>query len=130
MKRVNVHKPDTCECVLVYEWDDQVPAEDRVHVPLDQYFNDRGELFKTFRCPAHQVEDLYEHHAAVIAENQKKNLVVNKFKDQFQKEVAWGFDKDRNLEVAVENLSAEQKIEAKALVEEHFPEHQETINLI
>lgn len=27
-------KPDTCECVIDYQWDDAVPAEERVHLPV------------------------------------------------------------------------------------------------
>lgn len=66
MKQTTTWKPDTCGCVLEYEWDDQLPQNERIH------------SFKTLigQCPDHlglTDSKVYEH---VLAENQTKNKVL------------------------------------------------------
>lgn len=55
-------KPDTCNCVIEYEWDASLPVEQRVHTAV-----------KTTPCQFHlgTVEEVY---TKVKDENVKKNL--------------------------------------------------------
>lgn len=59
--------PDTCGCVLVYEWDDTVPQDQRIHTPVSAR-----------ACPVHVgLANVLDHHEAVRTENRYKNLVVH-----------------------------------------------------
>lgn len=59
--------PDTCSCILSYTWDDGVPVEQRI-----QKFNKLENM-----CPEHQGFLPEEIYAAVLEENQTKNIVMN-----------------------------------------------------
>lgn len=81
MKKITKWKPDTCECEIFYEWDDQDSEDNRQHV-----------VTETVPCAAHQPEVIStrklggralagkERHEAVfndvLGENQKKNRVL------------------------------------------------------
>lgn len=68
MLHINKWSPDTCGCVLQYQWDDSLPSEQRVHValPADKL------------CSAHNhLTDHIEHHSKIVAENQNKNRTIN-----------------------------------------------------
>ena len=60
-----VWTPDTCDCQVVYEWDDSVPAEERVHTAK--------------RIEKHDVTNpglsAAQEYAAILENNQRKNKV-------------------------------------------------------
>jgi hypothetical protein len=65
----NLWSPDTCDCQIEYEFDDEVPAEERVHTGK--------KIVK--RCEAHQQSDFtdcHDHYQAVLNENQRKNVAI------------------------------------------------------
>ena len=63
MIRRTLWKPDTCPCEIEYEWDDTLPAGQRVHTPV-----------RSVKCPAHAgAATLAEHHADLLDENPRKN---------------------------------------------------------
>ncbi len=60
-------EPDTCECAVVYEWDDDVPSEQRIH-SLSEIINKGPEH-------AHILDaSLY---TTVLDENRRKNVMFN-----------------------------------------------------
>src|SRR5687768_15014557 len=61
--RITQWSPDTCDCVLSYSWDDEVPSDQRVHSPHSM----------TRACPAHSGRPVAAHFSEVLGENQHKN---------------------------------------------------------
>ena len=57
--------PDTCSCVIEYEWDDTEPQETRQHT-----------LKNIERCQAHNLVNSGEAYGNVIDENQSKNKAI------------------------------------------------------
>lgn len=56
-------RPDTCACVIDYEWDDDAPIEAREHVPV-----------AIEACPIHpSSDDLVADMATVLAHNRAAN---------------------------------------------------------
>jgi hypothetical protein len=67
MKRITTWSPDTCECVLEYEWDDAVPENERTHAIVN--------VVK--KCEFHQHHsDKDAHFDDVLNENRHKNQVL------------------------------------------------------
>ena len=58
--------PDTCDCVLHYSWDDEVPQDERVHTPVIQVVTHRNEVKKTMLCKHHLTQDLVEERDAEL----------------------------------------------------------------
>lgn len=61
-----VWTPDTCDCQVVYEWDDEVPAEDRVHT--------FKRIIKRDQNHVSMATDKAQFDA-ILDENQRKNKV-------------------------------------------------------
>jgi len=73
-KHITRWTPDTHDCVIEYEWDDAVPAEERVHT------------FKRFvKEPGHQrfqaLATKKERFDKVVEENQRKNYALGHILD-------------------------------------------------
>ena len=70
MKHVTRWRPDTCGCVLEFEWDDAVPSEERIHTPVN--------IIKA--CPVHlsdSKDGIQKHYEKVIDENRSKNIFLD-----------------------------------------------------
>lgn len=118
--------PDTCGCVVEYDWDDSVDAKDRTHV-----------LNKITRCPFHENLAKNAAYSAVLDENQTKNkvhgLVVENFPElvnevknpdgsiskQLKPEIKFNFsfDVDRKLQVELVGATETHKTKLKDLVD-------------
>ena len=125
MIKITTWKPDTCGCVLEYEWDDTQPENARVHTF-------RGANIK---CTHHQYLVDNTHWNQVLDENQTKNKIhglllenfpnlvdivtekngeiVKKFKPNI--EYKWAFDINRKLEVEIIGGSIADKTKLKDL---------------
>lgn len=57
-------RPDTCECILEYEWDSNEPSETRAHTLVDT----------PYLCDAHKSST--DKLSVVLEENQRKNKVI------------------------------------------------------
>tara|TARA_R110000868_G_scaffold369003_2_gene632235 strand:+ start:741 stop:1175 length:435 start_codon:yes stop_codon:yes gene_type:complete len=71
-------QPDTCGCVLYYEWNDALPPASRVTTPVDQVTLADGTVKTTVKCAAHQAAATTTAlHTMVRGENQGKNRALN-----------------------------------------------------
>ncbi len=111
-KQTTRWSPDTCSCVFEYTWDDAVLIENRVH----KFFA------AIVECPEHAPltgEALFD---AVLPENQLKNQVLGKLKDDLALthlnadgsykdgfEPSYTYATDRTLEVTVPQITALEK---------------------
>lgn len=94
-KQITRWTPDTCDCVIDLEWDDEVPAEERVHT-----------VSKVVKKPEHfksaTDKQIFE---TVLAENQSKNRVIGQLKKELvlsdEEEVKWSLDEERKLHVEI-----------------------------
>lgn len=101
--------PDTCLCKLQFWWDDR--EEPRVHHPIE-------DPIRTSRCKDHAHPDPVDHHSAVLAENQHKNLVVNAIADTLKippQEVPFSFDTDRALVIDAKALGVDEQVITDAI---------------
>jgi len=135
MKKITLWKPDTCDCILLYEWDDQIPNDLRVHTPVEENIDHAGLGIKTRRCDDHQESDLGKLHGKVKAENTKKNIVLGLIVDQVlgaseerierdgskskilkSDVLSWSFDKNRKLVIEIKDAKID-KNEIKNIVD-------------
>lgn len=108
MKQVTRWSPDTCGCVLEYEWDDSVSDTDRTHTVTTV----------VTRCAEHSEMKLQlsDHFDQVMAENTGKNKAFEVVKSKVASldiaDFKYSFDKDRKLVVDVDHLavSAAEKL--------------------
>lgn len=111
-RRTTLWRLDTCSCVIEYEWDDEVPQEERVQSPIQR-----------LSCKHHyHISNIKDHYDAVKLENDFKNLVVGKICEDHgvsDLDVVWSFDKGRKLQIdhAALKLKASDIDDAKASVE-------------
>lgn len=88
MIHTNRHRPDTCGCILEYQWDDTVPEALRVHVPT-----------AVVACPAHASEPTVAAiHTKVNDENRKKNRCSNEMAELLSGAGATEFPAGRSVE--------------------------------
>lgn len=65
MLRVTQWRPDTCRCVLSYEWDDAKAEDDREHKALPP----------EFKCLLHEgISDPQAHLEVVLEHNRTANV--------------------------------------------------------
>ncbi len=111
MLRVTRWSPDTCGCVLEYEWDDTIPQEQRVHK-----FSKAINLCTYHKALAGKAYD------AVVAENTSKNIVFGKAQEikpsLTVEDYTWSFDDKRKLKVGfLGKLTAAEKAQLKTTID-------------
>lgn len=87
--------PDTCDCVIEYEWDETLPAEERTHTQKS-------------------IEPC-EHHAHmddVLVENRGKNQAMAVMEENGV-EATWTFDENRKLVIDVADKARVQELKGK-----------------
>lgn len=79
-------QPDTCGCILEYDWDDSLPVDQRVHIPAT-----------AIACSLHLAHagDLTGNHATCIAENSAVQAALSLIAPNIPSQVAtktdeWG----------------------------------------
>lgn len=130
MLKTTTWKPDTCGCVIEYEWDDAVSENVRTH-KVKNIIKNCGLHGKTLE------EEVYN---SVLDENQRKNKMLGAIIDKipsatenriqedgsFIKQLKaglqynWKFNADRNLEVNLVGFSAANKSAIKVLANSLF----------
>lgn len=130
MKHQTLWRPDTCDCQIVYEWDDNEPEATRVHTPVHGV---------TCREHKNTIGDDHKKRFDIVGdENRRKNLTLGKmletipdirentekdpnkppvFKFKEGAEPKWSFDKSRNLVVEAPALKDEHKKALRDLVD-------------
>lgn len=120
MIKVTSWRPDTCECEIEYQWDTNDPQDTRTHT-----------LKSIISCTIHRaIVGSQNQYSEVIRENQDKNKTLaliaesvsrlsNSVIDdmgiqrgfQLKREYidAWSFDVNRNLVIAIPQLTAAEK---------------------
>ncbi len=118
--------PDTCGCVVEYQWDDAVSADQRTHAVSNV----------VTKCAAHATTpDHAAHFTKVNDENKRKNLAMKDIIDNFtiltqtnsdgsvilkDNVVTWTFDANRRLLISVTGLTANQRNQLQTLVNNRF----------
>ena len=74
----NRWKPDTCGCVIEYEFDADLPDDQRI---ISSKNIEKG-------CIAHPIEEKVAHYAKVLGENRGKNRAMKKLLDSLPEEHA------------------------------------------
>lgn len=101
-KNVTIWSPDTCGCVIHYEWDTEVPAQQRVHTAVAG-----GHV-----CGDHaqHAADHHARHAVVAEENQRKNRALAKLIELGHNhlDLSWHFDADRTLRISGPSLRGQK----------------------
>lgn len=115
MLKVTRWSPDTCGCVLEYEWDDAQDENTRTHK-----FKKAVQL-----CEHHKALIHGRAHDQVLSENTSKNKVWGKAReikpDLELGDFTWSFDKDRKLKVGfLGNLTVTQKKQLKDFADAEF----------
>lgn len=110
--------PDTCDCVLEYEWDDSLPENQRTH------------SFKgTVRlCEHHKSLAADKACSAAVSENTRKNIAFGETQkirpDLTIEDYTWSFEgtgADRKLKVGfLGKLAATEKAAVQAKLDEKF----------
>lgn len=116
MMQTNRWGPDTCDCIIDYEWDDTLSDADRVHTVK--------QIVK--RCEFHQALDDVTHYDTVLEENTRKNRAFGAIKEaNSDADIAFEFNDKREVILNVKNVSF---IDSEAILAKVGPKVQ--INLV
>lgn len=117
--------PDTCDCIIEYQWNTDQPEESREHTA--------SAIVR--KCEAHQsASDPSEILSTISDENQRKNIAIQRIIDgvpevaqdaldasgstikelRSDKKVNWSFDENRNLVLDLEGFTQSEKTKAQA----------------
>lgn len=118
MINVTRWSPDTCDCVVEYEWDTELSENQRVHTPKNV----------VRKCEEHKNDNDANVHAKLNEENPRKNKLMGRL-EQFAELVesnpdgsvklrgnlvSWRFNASRVLEVTISGLTAQKKTQAQS----------------
>lgn len=119
-------RPDTCGCVLEYEWDDAVSENERTHaiskvVHACEFHKDKPNKEKHFEDVLAENQGKNRMHAKILNSGssaveevtQEDGSVVKKLKAG--KEFRWSFDANRNLEVDLVGFTTGEKNHIKSI---------------
>lgn len=119
MIRYTQWRPDTCDCIFVYEWDDEQSEDHRVHT--------LKELRHRCTEPLHQTPLPIDLFNMVLMENRLKNSVLTVAQQILptiqEQHYFWNFDADRLLHVSftpIPTLTPLQKEELQTVFDVAF----------
>lgn len=115
MLRVTRWSPDTCGCILEYEWDDTKSEDERTHS-----FKKAVQL-----CEHHQALSGSQAYDGVCSENTRKNQAFGLAKevkpDLEPEDYTWSFDDKRKLKAGfLGKLTATERAAVQAKLDEKF----------
>lgn len=126
-KQITRWSPDTCSCVVEYEWDDSESEDVRTHT-----INKIVE-----QCLFHKELDVPKMHTTLFDENTRKNKLIGSLLTQFPALatvddkgntvlkpgiLTWSFDDKRVLTVSVPMLDVNQKSDAQSWADANLGE--------
>jgi len=95
MKKITTWSPDTCDCVINYEWDDTTPEDTRTHTV--------SSVVK--KCSFHEGLNLSANYDAILEENTRKNLAIKKVKEIHPTaDVKFSLDSNRDVTLSVKGV--------------------------
>lgn len=105
-------RPDTCDnCVIIYEWDDTVSQELRVHTAVSvtnshpDFANDTKEI----------------QYQKILEENQRKNIALGEIKKQIptidETQIKFSYDKFHKLHLIIDGLTVSEKTLLKGKID-------------
>jgi hypothetical protein len=106
--------PDTCSCVIEYQWDDSVPADTRTHTPatIDK------------QCARHSGMWLAAHFNTLTDENPRKNKIIDAILAQLPSlvldDITWAYDAGNVLNISSPKFTAAQKVTLQTLANTKF----------
>lgn len=102
-------RPDTCECVIIYEWDTDVSEDERVHTPIATTF-----------CTHHMSLTREACFAKVTLENTTKNIILDDVQKQIpslpMEELTWGFDENREFFIDTSKIDSQTALQVDNIV--------------
>ena len=106
--QTTVWSPDTCGCVIEYEWDDSIPQEARAHTV--------SKIVKS--CPVHsQSISKEKNYGDVLKENQDKNkaigIIMERKPSVKVEDISFRYDSDRTLRLSIKGLDTAEKLSAE-----------------
>lgn len=117
--------PDTCDCVLEYEWDTEQPEDQRTHTPRPP----------VKICDDHRSHPKTEVHGKVHEENTRKNKVLDEIAKALPThakvdengnsnpdldKISWSFDVGRKLKIDLKGAKVKDKTDVKAVLDTKF----------
>jgi hypothetical protein len=102
MKHITRWQPDTCECIIDYEWDDTIH-------PITYT---QKQIVK--QCSLHSSIKTESILDTIIIENAKKNKVINKIMEENPEvieQTTWKYQKDGVLEITIDHSFNKQALE-------------------
>jgi hypothetical protein len=118
MIRTTQWKPDTCGCILEYDWDDSLPDNDRI-CTLSKVIS---------QCPEHsRISTGLDIYNQVLRENRAKNRALA-LAQSINNEISlddylWSFKTDRRLSVSfLGKLTAAQKTQLQNICDSELGE--------
>lgn len=118
-------RPDTCDCILEYSWDDSVSPDLRVHTPVS-----------ILKDSVHSVLSDTDAHTAVFDENARKNRALGAALTNFpaktgklgeagdtvldETKFSWSFDGSRKLLLSIPSLTNPQRTNLQSICDTQF----------
>lgn len=113
--RITQWKPDTCNCVMEYSWDDAEPENTRTHS-----FARAVQL-----CDAHSARSPEDAFDQVKSENLVKNVAATEFASALPgKSFEYVFTADRKLFIKSDHLTKEEQAKLQSDVVSKFDSQQ------
>jgi hypothetical protein len=108
-KQITRWRPDTSDCIIDLEWDDTLPADERVFVAI-----------KIENKPDHLSElSDSEAYQAILDENKSKNIAISEVKKNLaideSEQLDWSIDSERKIHIKLPEtitLTKAQKTES------------------
>jgi hypothetical protein len=106
--------PDTCACVIEFQWDDSLSEATRTH--------SAGTTIN--QCSLHAGLSVAAHFTALTDENPRKNKILDRIITAFPPltvdDISWAFDTNRVLNVTIGKLTSAQKATLQTAANNQF----------
>ena len=107
-------RPDTCDCEVVYQWDSDVPSEQRIHT----FISVKNE-------PSHvKFMSPQEKYDVILEENQRKNNAIGEIIKNFplidSDSISFFYDEQRKLHLLVPQLKSIEKPSTQGILNAKF----------
>ena len=131
MKNVTRWYPDTCGCVIDFEWDTDNPNDTPVGKTVVK------------ACEYHPLEDAVSHHSTIIQENQGKNKALKIIADNLASyaklndngsttpdlsKLSFSFNKDRNIVITAKNINEDDRLNVQLVIDSQIGQGKVIVN--